>query len=238
MISSNDLDYIQKFHDKHLESCPTCKSAFGIVCPAGENALKFETRKIEANIQKEYRGLTLDKMLGPDLKLVLKEVYDYVANYEYNLDNGIGLFLCSEQTGTGKSATAYGIAMEFLKLDKTAYCIGFDQCINLLSSRINLEEQRNFRAKVLTVDLLVLDDVGLSVSLSDKQKDFVRNEFTLLFKERSSNLKSTILTSNKSVDDLELLYAKQFKSVFMSRVKTIVFPEGDYRELTLNVGGY
>ena len=233
-----DMSYVQKFHDKHVKNCQTCSPSSGIICPSGEFALKLENKKAESNIKIEFRNLTLDKMVDTKLTGVLKEVYQYVEDYEYNIDNGIGLFLSSECTVTGKSAIAYGIAMEFLKRDKTAFCIGFDECISLLSGRLNTDEQKRFRYKVLNVDLLILDDLGLKESITIKQKDFVRNEFTLLFKERSSNLKPTILTSNKGVDDLERLYEKQFKSVFLSRMKTIVFPKGDYRALALNVGGH
>ena len=234
-----NVEYIQRFHDRHIEACSVCNSSTGIICPNGEALLRLEEKKVKAGIPIEYRKLTLEHMVETKLKGVLGEVWEYIKNYESNLERGIGLFLFSKDTGTGKTAIAYGIAMEFLKRDKTAYCIGFDQCIDLLSSyALNAESQRQFRQKLLSVDLLILDDLGLKISLTEKQKEFVQNQFTLLFRERSSNLKPVILTSNKLVDDLEKLYGQQFKSVFMSRTKSIEFPEGDYRALELNVGGY
>ena len=88
------------------------------------------------------------------------KVRKYLEKMDEMLENGIGLFLYSDENSTGKTSIAVLALKQALRLRRTAY---FEESGRLKAALIRAEEfEENIpiERRIRTVDLLVLDDVG------------------------------------------------------------------------------
>ena len=149
--------------------------------------LKEETREVtaqlmqRARIPRRYFSVALSFISGASN--YRKEIEAYLSNLIENTWKGYGLFLYGDW-GEGKTALAVCVSKEVL-----AHCgtVLFTPASQLVGSWI---DDPDLKRTMLGVDLLILDDVGIA------DTDYNRRVLETIIRDRSDNLRSTIVTAN------------------------------------------
>lgn len=144
--------------------------------------------------------------------------------------------------GVGKTYLAACLLRQQVRdHDKTGlYTTAYDYIRRLLPEGSTPEQQRDLRRRAKEVDILLLDDLGV-----EKASRFAMSELWGLLNERTTNARTTIVTSNMQIREA-LLAARETKSMtpeareaaeigqriwsrlVEARVPPIVWPEGSY----------
>ena len=185
--------------------------------------------KTFANFKKESNIKAYNECLG------------YVRNLEDNLEQGKGLFLTGN-VGSGKThliaAMVDWIARMTTKRAYRAWII-FITSVDLLAlikytfDRKNKDDDNTeeLMSKLEDCDLLIIDDLG-----TEKTTDWASELFYKIIDSRYSNLKSTIITTNLTDQELKEKLSERLVSRIYEMCKGIKLSGKDYRleKLRLN----
>lgn len=139
------------------------------------------------------------------------------------VEQGKGLYLFSQLTGTGKSSTACSLALTYiterLKADlregiRTPQLVQFinvAEYLEILRKGMN-DEDIGTEAVELTntlerVNLVVMDDFG-----AEKISEWTRERLLTLISKRYDNEKAVFFTSNNSLQEVQVLLGARIRS--------------------------
>lgn len=193
-----------------------------------------EERVANAHIPKRYREKTIDNY---DEEVgswgVTKAIRGWMSNFDTNLQNGEGLFLCGN-TGTGKTHLAAAMLTELLRTKKVGgFFMTTEKFIEATYDEIRYKEEGlpdtysdPFLLKYIqsVYDVLVLDGLG-----SEKKTDFTKSAVTSLLNSRYEKQLVTIITSEYSIVGLGRLYGPRLASILQDSTLQIPFDGKDYR---------
>lgn len=132
-----------------------------------------------------------------------KFVGEYVADLQYLLGRGIGLFLCGS-VGNGKSLLAALIAKRALRTGHEVYFTTFDSLLTAYTKGWrDVADQHWFETTVRNVNLLVVDDMGKEWPARD---DMVQPAVDAIFRARIQSQLATIITTNFDRDAFKVKY--------------------------------
>ena len=155
-----------------------------------------------ANVPSRFWGVRLS--LIPDYLQHKEKVRRYLERMGEMMEQGVGLFLYSSENSTGKTSIAVLVLKQVLRLGGTAY---FEESGRLKASLIRTEEfEENIpiERRIRMVDLLVLDDIAKEYRT---ESGFAENTIENILRDRSQNMKTTILTSNLVPNKMEQVYS-------------------------------
>lgn len=183
-----------------MKICPSCKQEM-----SGNRELCRECLK-----QKQWdiiKWKEADNLFPPRIVRILK-----VKELDINLDkkditDRLGLYLYG-RVGAGKTIYAAAVLMELKRIsylsENSKYIEGlFIKVTKLLEdlrasfNSDNAITSQTIIDQCIDADVLILDDIG-----SQKVTDWVRNTLYLIIDSRYENLKTTIFTSNGSLNEL------------------------------------
>jgi len=163
---------------------------------------------------------------------------DYLWPYTHNLDevckNGYS-FMFIGTNGTGKTFASNYVIHWFLRKCKSAHFIKMRKLMKLVNKSIAGSGQEKINAErmlyeILRVDLLVLDELGRETG----NREHISGEIDEILKDRDMSKLSTIVISNRDIDDIESLYEggkSAIVSAFMRNYKALIFdPDNDFRK--------
>ena len=193
-----------------------------------------DERVANAHIPKRYRDKTLDNY---DESVgsygVLQAIRGWMSNFDVNLQNGEGLFLCGN-TGTGKTHLAVAMLNEILRKNKVGgFFMTAEKFVEATYDEIRYKEEDlpdtfsdPFLLKYIhsVFDVLVLDGLG-----SEKKTDFTKNAITSLLNSRYEKQLVTIITSEYSIVGLAKIYGPRLASILQDATLQIPFEGKDYR---------
>ncbi|SHO48185.1 ATP-binding protein [Anaerocolumna xylanovorans] len=136
---------------------------------------------------------------------VVKECKSYIDNF----DTAKGNLLLYGNTGVGKTFLANCIAKELLDKAFTVIYLTAFQLFDILEKNKfgrgedNFESQSQFEY-ILDCNLLIIDDLGTELNNS-----FVNVQLYLCINERLLRNKSTIISTNLSLDNINSLYSER-----------------------------
>lgn len=195
---------------------------------------KLANKLLNAQLPEEFKDATLksfdiniyEKTESKERAAKAKRAaINYVRKFDMMRDQGKGLYLFSEEKGSGKTRLAASILHAITKVyDKedpplkilyssTADLIGEIKSTFDADSKV---KSTDIIDAVKNADLVVFDDIGV-----EKVSEFVEETFTRILDFRLQNKKPTIITSNLSIDDLDTIYKK---GRIGSRVEKLAFP--------------
>ena len=228
---------------KECDNCvatPFCKKfsgdtpSYGRQCDSNfllDRALKL------SRIPKIYLKANLyNYLLDKDNKDVHEKLNTLVPNIVNEVFEGTNYLFISAQTGTGKTFTASVILNHFIYKtcltshfdmeNPLALFVSYPDLVNKLRYQRDDEEVFLLTEKIKEVPLLLLDDIGAG-TLSD----FVREQTYLILNERFNNGKSTIVTSNMTINELnqDTCLGKRNVSRILSNMKGIELKGNDRR---------
>lgn len=166
----------------------------------------FIEQSRKEKIEKQIKNRIPPKFRNADLKKSLKVIQDYCSQKKEK-----GFFLYGD-FGTGKTYNVYALTKALLKKDIDVHVFNLPRLLNTIRASFSKQEVYNkdtdnyFYAfvknmsdieKLIDVEVLIIDDIG-----AEKPSDWVAETLYYLINSRYENMKTTIFTSNLSLDKL------------------------------------
>ena len=168
-----------------------------------------------------YKGDDLKRFIG-----ARKAAEDFINNFTSDYQN---LFFYGT-VGTGKTFMAVSVADMLLKKGHSVIYFSSVGLFELLSENSfdynNKQELRSLYDDLFECDLLVIDDLG-----TERVNSFVTSELFSLLNERDARKKSTVITTNCSLEHLQNLYSDRIFSRITSNFKLLKLSGPDIRNL-------
>ena len=157
-------------------------------------------------IKGRYKDMDFDKLkeLGapPEDKEAYNNAFKYSLHLSEHIRNGKGLILMGP-VGTGKTSLAISILRTAINQGYNGYLISmtslFDTLLTL--SKGPSEHYLKFENRIRNSPLLVLDDFG-----AEYASEWVQQKVASIIADRVERSKSTIITSNLSVEQIKKAY--------------------------------
>lgn len=163
----------------------------------------------------------------PDRLVYKPKVEKYLGSILEMLDQGIGLYLWSTENGTGKTSIASLIAKEALRYGKTVFFEESSRLKGMLINKEQFEEGTSIEARMMMVDVLILDDVGKEYRTSS---GYAENVIETLVRARVQKVKTTIMTGNVHPKDMQKIYSEDFSALLKESVVPVNVTGHDFRE--------
>ena len=177
-----------------------------------------------ANVPSRFWNVKLSEI--PEHLEYKDKVRKYLEKMDEMLENGIGLFLYSDENSTGKTSIAVLALKQALRLRRTAY---FEESGRLKAALIRAEEfEENIpiERRIRTVDLLVLDDVGKEYRT---ESGFAENTIESVLRDRSQSMRLTIMTSNLKPNKIEQVYSADLAALLRETMIPLRISGYDWR---------
>lgn len=222
-------------------NCPLCNGTYWIITESGAakrcNCFESEKQKRRlrfANIPETYKDVTLGNFDATVYKLAesqnaiqtaIRLVNVYLEDFEEYHEGGKGLYLWSNEKGSGKTRMAASVANELLKNHQVKFATSMAILNEIRASWNKSKEysESQLLDDLVNADILVIDDFG-----TEQVKDWINEKFYHIINERYINRKVTIYTSNSEVEKLQ--YDRRIIDRVREKVYQVHFPEESVRE--------
>ena len=157
-----------------------------------------------------------DRKLGISPRDNIKSILSLCRQFIYDFDEKGGNILFYGDTGVGKTFLTNCIAKELLDTSHTViYLTAFDLADIIREKTFNRDETDDYGETmfdyILECDLLIIDDLGTEYS-----NDFICAQIFFIFNERLNNNKSSVISTNLSLEKLQEEYSERLFSRFVS----------------------
>lgn len=181
------------------------------------------TRDLErANIPRRYWDAKLAAI--PESAPYRADVAHYIGNLVPLVELGIGLYLWSEQNGTGKTAIACIILKEAMKNRLSAYYIRSQALKDAVLSDLMFDEANTVRDRVRAVEVLVIDDFAKEYKGATGYAETLIED---VIRDRVQQKRVTILTSNLAPDKIKVFFSEDLSDVLREAAATLRIVGGD-----------
>ena len=230
-------------------TCPLCKDTGYIddrKCNCfrkEEIALLYQDSNMESHLAEEnfdlfdisyYNDDIISEKTGITSREAAMQAFqaakEFVAAFHHTFEN-----LCFYgDTGVGKSFLSHCIAHELLQQgDSVLYLTAFDLFHLLEENAFSRDTEAAKNAEhIFDSDLLIIDDLGTELTNA-----FVSSQLFLCINERILNKKSTIISTNLSLEKFAETYSERIFSRILSSYKLIHLFGQDIRILKQLTGG-
>lgn len=181
----------------------------------------------QSQIPKRYLGCRMAnlpfKESCPDAYAVISR---FVANIKTLVPEGKGLYLYGKSPGTGKTTAACSIGNEYMiakaftsRQQPQVLFVTTSKLFERLRKAMDTPDESlpGFLYLIETIPLLILDDIG-----AEKPSEWVQERFYNIINDRNNELRSTVLTSNLTLDELEIRLGSRIRS----RIEGMTIPVG------------
>lgn len=191
-----------------------------------EEQLYLHQWLLNSGIDKNYQRLGWDDAEAVEPS-ALETVLDYVEKIGPRASRGIGLVMHGAARGTGKSLLATLLLKMLIADGYDGFFVTFQSLLDLFTSTWKSnEEKRWFEARICNAGVLVIDDMareyagrlGIAAALVDH-----------VLRTRVAAQRPTIITTNKSLDELGELYSVNALSLLQGCSISVEFTGSDYR---------
>ena len=153
----------------------------------------------------------------------IRRIYDICQSFVRNFDNEFNNLLFYGNSGLGKTFLSHCIAKELLETAHTVLYLTAYELFDILGKSMYREEEE-FPASaehILDCDLLIIDDLGTELANA-----FTLSRLNLCINERYINRRSTIISTNFGIPELEAHYGERnFSRIFSSYTPLRFFGE-------------
>lgn len=164
-----------------------------------EDLIDFVAKKSFSNDKSSFKGEKINNF-----------IQNYINNIDELLTEGWNLII-EGPTGSCKTTSACILAKNAIKNGYTSLFIEMQQLRKIWVTEKLSEELEKAKNKLLTVDLLIIDDFGQEFMSSNS--DYQLSELDNLLRERISLQKSVIITTNATPENLKKRYGDRIYSL-------------------------
>ena len=212
------------------EKCHCFKQAIVDIVYSQSNIKTAIARENFSSFSYDYYS---DDIVEPSTKLTprenIKKVVEVCTQYIETFGKEFNNLLLYGNTGVGKTFLANCIAKELLDRAHTVIYLTAFQLFDILEKNKfgkgveNYEFQNQFEY-ILDCDLLIIDDLGTELNNS-----FVNVQLYLCINERYLRQKSTIISTNLSLDNINTIYSERVFSRIASNYSLLKIVGEDIR---------
>jgi len=235
---------MKKSKRRIVDNCDKCKGS-GFVTKTNSNgdSMSFVCsciKKAERNVRLLDGGFPR-KFLDDEkwcLELVegrpyYKPVKDYIDNFLYNYDNGIGLFLHGAQ-GRGKSTIECIIAKAVVDMinpdtfeKKEHFKVAFSMYDDILHGLIDNDKKEKYNQLIYRSDLLIIDNIGNEFGRNER--GFSQRTLEIILRKRDNDCLPTILSTNYCLNEMEEQYNKDIRQFIEQNYEVVYLSGNNYR---------
>lgn len=194
MITDLDKQYLNRFKSLHVLTCTKCRGD-GRPCSC-QDLFELEVKKVMARIPPKYRLYTLDDIKAPDALKAKEKIQNYINTLDEKRFEGLGMYIWSNATGSGKTTMGCAVLMEALKKGYTGYFTNLNKIMDLVIGGWTDPSKKEELDRMSKSEFLLIDDVGGMEIKTQNNKNVLEPTITSFFKERCDNLQPTLMTSN------------------------------------------
>lgn len=189
---------------------------------------RLETENFK-NFRLDYYSAEKDRRLGisprENMENILAQCQEFITHFDESHDN----ILFYGSTGVGKTYLSNCIARELLDRAHTVIYLTAFQLVDILeNSTFGSDDENdipeNMFNYVLDCDLLIIDDLGTEMNNS-----FITSRLFLCINERLLRQRSTVISTNLSLDELQKEYSERIFSRMISHYKILPVLGDDIR---------
>lgn len=214
-------ELLAQFHfpEDYLEpvyTCPDCKDT-GYIDGQKCHCLKREILRVmyrQSNIEEvleeeNFENLSYDYYSDNDLDQ-MRKIIEQCKNFTYDFDNKYENILLCGNVGVGKTYLTNCMAKALLDSGHSVIYFTSFQLFDTLSKYVfrrdedEYEEVVGIHRDIFDCDLLIIDDLG-----TETYSSFVNSQLFLILNERDMRKKSTIISTNLSLEKLYETYSER-----------------------------
>lgn len=175
-----------------------------------------------------YDNQTVDSLTGLTALQNMHRIYDIAVSFVKNFDKEYTNLLFYGNSGLGKTFLSHCIAKELLGTAHTVLYLTAYQLFDILGKSMREDSGHDNSAAsmehILDCDLLIIDDLGTELTTA-----FTMSRLNLCINERFLNKRSTIISTNFSIQDLSNIYGERNFSRISSNYTLLRFFGEDIR---------
>lgn len=228
--------------------CPLCQDTGYVgsekcICfKQAENELLY-TQSLLTDILKEesfdhfsfdyYSDTIKNEATGLSALDTARKAYDAACSFVKNFDTRFENLFIYGNTGVGKTFLSHCIANELLNTSHSVlYFSAYDLFDHLAESTFGKRSGQPADSNIFVCDLLIIDDLGTELNNS-----FVSSQLFLCINERIMRRKSTIISTNLTLEDFSSAYSERTFSRIASHYQMIKLIGKDIRIQKIFLGG-
>ncbi len=173
-----------------------------------------------------YNNTEKDHVTGMTPLQNMHRIYDTALSFVKHFDSENSNLLFYGNSGLGKTFLSHCIAGELLGTAHTVLYLTAFQLFDILGKAMREEDvtQAASAEHILDCDLLIIDDLGTELSTA-----FTVSRFSQCINERYLSRRSTIISTNLSIQDLAVVYGERNFSRISSSYTLLRFYGEDIR---------
>ena len=235
----SDAGFPEDYLEQHFE-CPDCQDTGYIgsrKCTCFKKAeieLLYAQSNLNEILEKEnfdsfsfdyYSATIKNEATGLSALETARRAYDtaqrFVQNFDHKFEN---LFLYGD-TGVGKTFLSHCIARELLR---STHCVlyfsAYDLFDMMAANSFSRKDTGTDEELIYDCDLLIIDDLGTELTNS-----FVSSQLFLCLNERIMRRKSTIISTNLTLEEIKTNYTERTFSRISNHYKILRLAGDDIR---------
>ena len=173
-----------------------------------------------------YSSNYKDRLSGQNSRELATRAYQECMNFIRDFDTEHGNLLLFGNTGIGKTFLSHCIAKEVMdSLHSVLYLTASEFFDALLEKALNRnDESCLLYEQIHLCDLLIIDDLG-----TERNTDFVVSQLFVCLNDRILNRKSTIISTNLTLEEIKTNYTERTFSRISNHYKILRLAGDDIR---------
>ena len=186
----------------------------------------LETENFDSFSFDYYSQNYIDRLSGQNSLQLAKRAYNECQNFIQTFDSEHNNLLLFGTTGIGKTFLTHCIAKEIMNsIHSVLYLTATDFFDALLSKALGrTDESLNLYEQIQECDLLIIDDLG-----TERNTEFVISQLFVCLNDRILNQKSTIISTNLTLDEIKSNYTERTFSRISNHYRILRLAGDDIR---------
>lgn len=167
-----------------------------------------------------------DRLTGQTARALAQHAYTECLQFVRDFDAAHGNLLLFGTTGTGKTFLTHCIAREIMESVHSVLYLTATAFFDALLGRAlgKSEEDLVLCEQIESCDLLIIDDLG-----TERNTDFVISQLFVCLNERIQNRKSTVISTNLTLEEIKASYTERTFSRISNHFKILRLAGDDIR---------